>query len=199
MANKTKRLSKKFRRYKRAYINKTKQEANVHETPPLASQIISDDLFLAANVENAVHDSFDSFPAGTNVSEIAEKITTNIKSSMSDIDLNQDGMVSNSEYEYNLRNRKETFERRLAAGSLVAAVAIIFFVLVTAYLSNNSVIYEGLSGILIASISGLLVIPAGYAGIKAFMNGRTDQIAIDNTTAYQPPPPSQNGLNERGM
>jgi len=196
MANKRSLQSKKFRRYKRKYVNKKRQEASVHETPPLASQFITDDLYLAANVENAVHDSV---PEGTNVSEIAEKITSNLKSSMSDIDLNQDGMVSDGEYEYSLRNRKETFERRLAAGSLIAAVAIVFFVLITSYLSKDSTIYEGLSGILIATISGLLVIPAGYAGIKAFMNGKTDQIAVDNTTSYQPPPPSQNGLNERGM
>lgn len=167
----------------------------MHETPPLASQVISDDLYLAASVENAVHDSV---PQGTNVSEIAEKITTKIKSSMSDIDLNQDGTVSDGEFELGLRDRKETFERRLAAAGLFGALAIIFFVLITSYISGDSVIYEGLSGILIASISGLLVIPAGYAGIKAFMNGRTDQIAVDNTTTYQPPP-SQNGLNERGM
>lgn len=195
MANKRSLQSKKFRRYKRKYVNKKRQEASVHETPPLASQLITDDLYLAANVENAVHDSV---PEGTNVAEIAEKITSNLKSSMSDIDLNQDGTVSDGEFELGLRDRKETFERRLAAAGLLGALAIIFFVLITAYISGNSVIYEGLSGILIASISGLLVIPAGYAGIKAFMNGRTDQIAVDNTTTYQPPP-SQNGLNERGM
>jgi len=195
MANKRSLQSKKFRRYKRKYVNKKRQEASVHETPPLASQFITDDLYLAANVENAVHDSV---PQGTNVSEIAEKITTKIKSSMSDIDLNQDGTVSDGEFELGLRDRKETFERRLAAAGLFGALAIIFFVLITSYISGDSTIYEGLSGILIASISGLLVIPAGYAGIKAFMNGRTDQIAVDNTTTYQPQP-SQNGLNERAM
>jgi len=196
MANKRSLQSKKFNRYKKKYHKRKAQEARAHETPPLASQIVTDDLYLAASVENAV---YDSVPSGTNVSAIAEKITTKLKDSMSDLDLNQDGMVSDGEYEYGLRNRKETFERRLAIVSLVAAVAIIFFVLITSFITQSSTIYEGLSGILIAAISGLLVIPAGYAGIKAFMNGRTDQIAVDNTTSYSPPPSSDNGLNERGM
>lgn len=194
----TNRQRQRYKRYRHKYKSFKRQESAVHETPTLAAQVLDDNSYTAAIIENAVFDSLPKNAAGQ-ASEVASKITKQLKSSMSDLDLNQDGAVSDNEYQLGLRDRKETFERQLAAGSLAAAVALLFLVVIAAINMKDATIFEGLSAILIAGISGLLVIPAGYAGIKAFMNGRTDQIAIDNVTAAPTATQQELGLNERGM
>jgi len=160
--------------------------------PTLASTPLDETIYTDAIIENVL---LDSLPKGTevDVSALASKVYSGLKEAQ--VDLDNDGIISQSEFELNMRSKRETFDRYMVIVSLGGAIVITLLIIILAAIYPDlGGVFSGLSGILIASVTGLLAVVGAFVGIKTVMNGREDLMANANYNSQQ----EDLGLNQRG-
>ncbi len=155
----------------------------------------TDDDFAFANLQNDILNSLPDGMDSKTAQEVSYQAATRIRRLA---DLNDDGVVSESELNLDLKVKREGFERWLVIGALVLSGATVFIPLISSIAwPEIATPVSGLQGLLIAAFTGFIALPAAYLGIKTYMNAKSDYAESQNTVQVELPADQAN-LSIRG-
>jgi len=173
----------------------------------LANRISNEDAMTIAELENVIRDVL---PDTADKGKLVSQITTNFKQRVSNLDLDNDGVVSTVEFELSLRDKKEAFERGIIKRFVeYLGFVLVFPLLVAVLVPDVRLVFDSIMPLLIAISGGMITAIGAYLGMKAWMNRDvTDpslssfEPPITNSLSKQPltkPQPTLTDDNELGL